>query len=76
MEKPEDINDEPDKVVEEEELDEAALFKRVSRNDSRGEIDNKEERIFRSSVILEWIYIFIEIFVYLGSWELARRLLI
>ena len=55
MEKPEDINDEPDKVVEEEELDEAALFKRVSRNDSRGEIDNKEERIFRSSVILEWI---------------------
>ena len=68
MEKPEDINDEPDKVVEEEELDEAALFKWVSRNDSRGEIDNKEERIFRSSVILEWIYIIVGIFVY--PWEL------
>lgn len=58
MEKPEDINDEPDKVVEGEELDEAALFKRVSRNDSRGEIDNKEERIFRSSIFLSMINLY------------------
>jgi len=50
MEKPEDNNDEPDKVVEEEELDDEAALKIVSRKDCKGVIDNKEERVFRSSV--------------------------
>jgi hypothetical protein len=56
IEKPRDTNIAPDTVVDEEEVEDAAVFKIVSKNDSKGVIESKAERVvfISSDDILEF----------------------